>query len=162
MHEMAKFCCNAARARDHRDQNIVIMLVGNKAYLRHLRAISTEDAKAFAEKYFDKRLSTSACYREAVGALVLYDVTRLDTFENVERWLKELRDQSDKNIVIMLVGNKANLRHLRVVSTEDAKSFASKEGTFFMETSTLESLNVENAFTELLTQILRKAAEVGG
>nr|GLL16504.1 ras-related protein RABA1f-like [Ipomoea trifida] len=61
----------------------------------------------------------------------------------------------------MLVGNKADLRHLRVVSTEDAKAFAEKEGTFFMETSALESLNVENAFTELLTQILRKAVEVG-
>nr|GMC46376.1 ras-related protein RABA1f [Ipomoea batatas] len=100
----------------------------------------------------------SACYREAVGALVLYDVTRLDTFENVERWLKELRDQSDENIVIMLVGNNANLRHLRVVSTKDAKAFATKEDTFFMVTSTLESLNVEN----VLTQILRKAVEVGG
>ncbi|PPD66909.1 hypothetical protein GOBAR_DD36217 [Gossypium barbadense] len=111
------------------------------------------------------RAITSAYYRGAVGALLVYDVTRHITFENVERWLKELRDHTDSNIVIMLVGNKADLRHLRAVSTEEAKAFAEREKTYFMETSALESLNVENAFTEVLTQIYhvvsRKALEVG-
>ncbi|CAN1229651.1 Ras-related protein RABA1f [Linum grandiflorum] len=97
--------------------------------------------------------------------LLVYDVTRHVTFENVERWLKELRDHTDANIVIMLVGNKADLRHLRAVSTEDSKSFAERENTFFMETSALESMNVENAFTEVLTQIYRvvsrKALDIG-
>ncbi|CAN0896736.1 Ras-related protein RABA1f [Linum grandiflorum] len=111
------------------------------------------------------RAITSAYYRGAVGALLVYDVTRHVTFENVERWLKELRDHTDANIVIMLVGNKADLRHLRAVQTEDSKAFAERENTFFMETSALESLNVENAFTEVLTQIYRvvsrKALDVG-
>ncbi|CAN1229655.1 Ras-related protein RABA1f [Linum grandiflorum] len=111
------------------------------------------------------RAITSAYYRGAVGALLVYDVTRHVTFENVERWLKELRDHTDANIVIMLVGNKADLRHLRAVSTEDSKSFAERENTFFMETSALESMNVENAFTEVLTQIYRvvsrKALDIG-
>ncbi|KAG6738873.1 hypothetical protein POTOM_058496 [Populus tomentosa] len=111
------------------------------------------------------RAITSAYYRGAVGALLVYDVTRHVTFENVERWLKELRDHTDSNIVIMLVGNKADLRHLRAVTTEDATAFAERENTFFMETSALESLNVENAFTEVLTQIhrvvSRKALDVG-
>ncbi|KAH7533160.1 hypothetical protein FEM48_Zijuj04G0100900 [Ziziphus jujuba var. spinosa] len=111
------------------------------------------------------RAITSAYYRGAVGALLVYDVTRHVTFENVERWLKELRDHTDSSIVIMLVGNKADLRHLRAVSTEDATAYAEKENTFFMETSALESLNVENAFTEVLTQIYRvvsrKALDIG-
>ncbi|KAH0463290.1 hypothetical protein IEQ34_007872 [Dendrobium chrysotoxum] len=111
------------------------------------------------------RAITSAYYRGAVGALLVYDVTRHVTFENVERWLKELRDHTDSNIVIMLVGNKADLRHLRAVSTEDAKAFAEKENTFFMETSALESMNVEIAFTEVLSQIYRvvsrKALDIG-
>ncbi|KAK1393338.1 Guanine nucleotide regulatory protein [Heracleum sosnowskyi] len=111
------------------------------------------------------RAITSAYYRGAVGALLVYDVTRNVTFENVGRWLKELRDHTDSNIVIMLVGNKADLRHLRAVSTEDATAFAEKESTFFMETSALESTNVEDAFTEVLTQIhqvvSRKALEAG-
>jgi hypothetical protein len=49
------------------------------------------------------------------------------TFENVERWLKELRDHADANIVIMLVGNKSDLRHLRSVQTDDARAYCEKE-----------------------------------
>ncbi|XP_072993379.1 ras-related protein RABA1f-like [Typha latifolia] len=111
------------------------------------------------------RAITSAYYRGAHGALVVYDVTRHITFENMERWLKELRDHTDANIVIMLVGNKADLRHLRAVPTEDAKAFAERERIFFMETSALESLNVENSFTEVLSQIYhvvsRKGLDIG-
>ncbi|KAG2294695.1 hypothetical protein Bca52824_041364 [Brassica carinata] len=101
------------------------------------------------------RAITSAYYRGAVGAFLVYDVTRRVTFENVDRWLKELRDHTDDNIVVMLVGNKADLRHLRAVSTEDATAFAERESTFFMETSALEALNVEDAFTQVLSQIYR-------
>ncbi|RWV92065.1 hypothetical protein GW17_00045599, partial [Ensete ventricosum] len=82
------------------------------------------------------RAITSAYYRGAVGALLVYDVTRHITFEDVERWLKELRDHTDSNIVIMLV-----------------------------ETSALESMNVDDAFNEVLTQIYRvtsrKALDAG-
>ena len=65
-------------------------------------------------------------YRGAVGALVVYDIAKHMTYENVERWLKELKDHADTNIVIMLVGNKCDLRHLRAVPTDEAKSFAGK------------------------------------
>ena len=63
-------------------------------------------------------------YRGAVGALLVYDIAKHLTYENVERWLKELRDHADSNIVIMLVGNKCDLRHLRAVPTEEAKAYA--------------------------------------
>eukprot|EP00897_Mesotaenium_endlicherianum_P001663 jgi/Mesen1/1524/ME001323S00377 len=101
------------------------------------------------------RAITSAYYRGAVGALLVYDITKHVTYENVERWLKELRDHADSNIVIMLVGNKSDLRHLRGVPTEDASAFAEKEGLSFIETSALESTNVENAFHKILTEIYR-------
>ncbi|XP_028786502.1 ras-related protein RABA1f-like [Neltuma alba] len=111
------------------------------------------------------RAITSAYYRGAVGALLVYDVTRHVTFGNVERWLKELRDHTDANIVVMLIGNKADLQHLKAVSTEDSQAFAEQENIFFMETSALESTNVEDAFTEVLTQIYhivsKKALDVG-
>ncbi|EEP79272.1 GTP-binding protein ypt3 [Uncinocarpus reesii 1704] len=70
------------------------------------------------------RAITSAYYRGAVGALLVYDISKHQTYENVTRWLKELRDHADSNIVIMLVGNKSDLRHLRAVPTEEAKQFA--------------------------------------
>jgi Ras-related protein Rab-11A len=101
------------------------------------------------------RAITSAYYRGAVGALLVYDITKHVTYENVERWLKELRDHADSNIVIMLVGNKSDLKHLRGVPTDDAQAFSEKEGLSFIETSALESTNVEKAFQRILTEIYR-------
>uniref|UniRef100_A0A2K6F4N7 small monomeric GTPase n=1 Tax=Propithecus coquereli TaxID=379532 RepID=A0A2K6F4N7_PROCO len=76
------------------------------------------------------RAITSAYYRGAVGALLVYDIAKHLTYENVERWLKELRDHADSNIVIMLVGNKSDLRHLRAVPTDEARAFAEKNAAF--------------------------------
>ncbi len=97
------------------------------------------------------RAITSAYYRGAVGALLVYDISKHQTYENVTRWLKELRDHADTNIVIMLVGNKSDLRHLRAVPTEEAKEFASQNGLSFIETSALDASNVEMAFQNELT-----------
>jgi Ras-related protein Rab-11A len=90
-------------------------------------------------------------YRGAVGALLVYDISKHVTYENVVRWLKELRDHADSNIVIMLVGNKSDLRHLRAVPTDEAKAFAAENGLSFIETSALDASNVELAFQNILT-----------
>jgi small GTP-binding protein len=99
------------------------------------------------------RAITSAYYRGAVGALLVYDIAKYQTYKNVERWLSELRENADRSIVIMLVGNKSDLRHLREVPTEEAKSFAEKNKLSFIETSALDSTNVELAFQNILTEI---------
>lgn len=101
------------------------------------------------------RAITSAYYRGAVGALLVYDIAKHVTFENVDRWLKELRDHADHNIVIMLVGNKSDLRHLRAVPTDDAKGYSEQRNLSFIETSALDSTNVEQAFQTILTEIYR-------
>jgi len=104
------------------------------------------------------RAITSAYYRGAVGALLVYDIAKNATFKNVERWLTELRENAATNIVIMLVGNKSDLRHLREVPTETAKEFAEKNGLSFIETSALDSTNVELAFQTILTEIYHQSA----
>ncbi|GMH04435.1 hypothetical protein Nepgr_006274 [Nepenthes gracilis] len=101
------------------------------------------------------RAVTSAYYRGAVGAMVVYDISKRQTFDHVSKWLDELRGHADKNIVIMLVGNKSDLGSLRAVPTEHAKEFAEKENLFFMETSALEAINVETAFLSVLSEIYR-------
>ncbi|PAN16778.1 hypothetical protein PAHAL_3G085800 [Panicum hallii] len=101
------------------------------------------------------RAITSAYYRGALGAVLVYDVSKPTTFENISRWLKELRDHADSNIRIMLVGNKTDLRHLRAVTTEDAQNFAEAEGLSYIETSALEATNVEEAFQLILGDIYR-------
>ncbi|XP_016137003.1 ras-related protein Rab-11A-like [Sinocyclocheilus grahami] len=101
------------------------------------------------------RAITSAYYRGAVGALLVYDIAKHLTYENAERWLKELQNHADSNIVIMLVGNKSDLRHLRAVPMDESKAFAEKHGLSFLETSALDSSNVELAFQTVLTEIYR-------
>jgi len=101
------------------------------------------------------RAITSAYYRGAVGALLVYDISKKPTFENVQRWLKELRDHADSNIVIMLVGNKGDLKHLRAVVTDDAEAFARDNNLAFIETSAMDASNVEVAFKNILTDIYR-------
>ncbi|XP_059065823.1 ras-related protein Rab2BV-like [Cryptomeria japonica] len=99
------------------------------------------------------RAITSAYYRGALGALLVYDITKNSSFDNVKRWLRELRDHADSNIVILMAGNKSDLNHLRDVSADDAQIFAEKEGLSFIETSALQSTNVEKAFQSVLTEI---------
>lgn len=104
------------------------------------------------------RAITSAYYRGAVGALLVYDISKHLTYESAERWLKELYDHADPHIVVMLVGNKTDLSAVRSVPLEDAKDFAEKNGLLFMETSALESVNVEAAFNTVLTEIHKKVS----
>lgn len=104
------------------------------------------------------RAITSAYYRGAVGALLVYDISKHLTYESAERWLKELYDHADPHIVVMLVGNKSDLESHRTVPTDESKDFAEKKGLMFMETSALNSTNVEAAFNEVLTEIHRKVA----
>ncbi|XP_057505644.1 ras-related protein RABA4d-like [Actinidia eriantha] len=99
------------------------------------------------------RAVTSAYYRGAVGAMLVYDMTKRQSFDHMARWLEELRGHADKNIVIMLIGNKCDLGSLRAVPTEDAQEFAERENLCFMETSALEATNVESAFMTVLTEI---------
>jgi len=90
---------------------------------------------------------------------LVYDITKLKTYKNIERWLKLARGLKVKrgtkiaNIVIMLVGNKCDLQHLRCVSIDNAQKFANKEGLLFIETSALESTNVEKAFKMVVKEI---------
>lgn len=105
------------------------------------------------------RAITSAYYRGAVGALLMYDIARPETYENVNRWLSELREHAVPQIVIMLVGNKCDLRHLRAVATDEAKAFAEEKKLLFIETSALDATNVELAFQNLLTEIYHQHAE---
>jgi len=89
-------------------------------------------------------------YRGAVGALLVYDISKRITYDNISRWLKELRDHADQNIVIMLVGNKKDLRYMRQVQTEEAKRFCEDHNLFFIETSALSDSNVNEAFETIL------------
>ncbi|CAH6722223.1 GTP-binding protein Ypt32p/YPT11 [[Candida] jaroonii] len=99
------------------------------------------------------RAITSAYYRGAVGALIVYDISKTESYESVSRWLKELKEHADANIVIELVGNKSDLDHLRAVPTDEAKNFANENSLLFTEASALNANNVDLSFHQLLKNI---------
>ncbi|XP_024363882.1 ras-related protein RABA5c [Physcomitrium patens] len=101
------------------------------------------------------RAVTSAYYRGAVGALIVYDISRKGTFDNVGRWLDELRVHSDASVVVMLVGNKCDLDNIREVSQEEATLLAQNEKMSFIETSAMDATNVTNAFQSVVKEIYR-------
>lgn len=99
------------------------------------------------------RAVTSAYYRGAVGALVVYDISRRQTFDNISRWLDELHSHSDMNVVTVIVGNKTDLMDAREVSTEEGAALAEAQNIYFVETSALDSTNVQLAFQTVVKEI---------
>ncbi|KAL6499994.1 Ras-related protein RABA5b [Orobanche gracilis] len=104
------------------------------------------------------RAVTSAYYRGAVGALVVYDISRKGTFENINRWLDELKTHCDTTVATMLVGNKCDLENIREVSVEEGKTLAEEQELFFTETSALDSTNVNKAFEIVVREIFDKVS----
>mmetsp|Transcript_6190 Transcript_6190/g.16821 ORF Transcript_6190/g.16821 Transcript_6190/m.16821 type:complete len:212 (+) Transcript_6190:38-673(+) len=92
------------------------------------------------------RSITRSYYRGAAGALLVYDITRRETFNHLTSWLEDARQHSHANMSIMLIGNKSDLEHRRAVSFEEGQKFAQEHGLIFLETSAKTAANVEDAF----------------
>mmetsp|Transcript_49258 Transcript_49258/g.104811 ORF Transcript_49258/g.104811 Transcript_49258/m.104811 type:complete len:221 (-) Transcript_49258:136-798(-) len=109
------------------------------------------------------RAITSSHYRKAVGALLVYDVTRSATFQNCLKWLEELRQNAEPNIIIMLVGNKVDLVEkdptARQVYYDTAVEFAQQHKLLFKEASAVTNYNVKHMFEQLLQEVYNQAAK---
>ncbi|CAH1439179.1 unnamed protein product [Lactuca virosa] len=105
------------------------------------------------------RAITNSYYRGALGAMLVYDITRNETFEHVRKWLQELREFGDPDMVVVLVGNKSDLVDLREVEVEDGQKLAEVEKLCFLETSAKENVNVEDAFLQMITKIYKIASQ---
>lgn len=101
------------------------------------------------------RTLTSSYYRGAHGVVLVYDVTRVDTFENLQQWLKEIQLYSPNNgesVVKLLVGNKIDLD--RKVPREQAESWARSQGMLFLEASAKTKVGIQQVFMELVQKIV--------
>ncbi|KAJ6967514.1 ras-related protein RABB1c-like [Populus alba x Populus x berolinensis] len=102
------------------------------------------------------RSITRSYYRGAAGALLVYDITRRETFNHLASWLEDARQHANANMTIMLIGNKSDLAHRRAVSTEEGEQFAKEHGLIFMEASAKTAQNVEEAFIKTAATIYKK------
>ena len=96
---------------------------------------------------------TKAFYKGALGALIVYDISKKDNFENVENWITDLKKSSDKKVSIILIGNKNDLEESRQVKKEEGEMKAKEYGIAFLETSALNGNNIEIAFKTLVDEV---------
>ena len=99
------------------------------------------------------RSLTSMYYKGAKGAIFVYDISSKNSFENIDKWLIEMKKTADENIKIILIGNKCDLIEKREVKEDDGKIKAKDLNVPFMETSALNCINVEKAFNFLIEEI---------
>ncbi|CAG9311761.1 unnamed protein product [Blepharisma stoltei] len=102
---------------------------------------------------------TRSYYRSAAGALLVYDITKQDSFKNVAEWLGEARTYGHPNMVTMLIGNKIDISEERAISIEDGKTFAKENDLLFTEASAKTGEGVDQAFTELSRVICERIEE---
>ena len=99
------------------------------------------------------RAITSSYYKGAHGAFVVYDITLKESFEAVDRWINDLRNNTDERLEIILIGNKSDLEEKRQVTKEEGEEKAKEKEVAFMETSALNCNNIEKAFNEILNKV---------
>ena len=105
------------------------------------------------------RSITRAYYKNSVCAMLVYDITNRSSFENLQDWLKDIISQSPKTVLIILLGNKIDLKEKREVEYEEGEQFAQKNGLIFMETSAKTGEGVEEIFKKSVQEIKTKISE---
>jgi len=102
------------------------------------------------------RSVTRSYYRGAAGALLAYDITHRETFNNLTSWLYDVRQLASSDLVVILVGNKADREEDREVTFLEASRFAQENEMMFMETSALTGKGIEEVFLKCARSILTK------
>ena len=98
---------------------------------------------------------TSAYYRGSRGALIVYDITRIETYNNVDKWLTELKEKVEGSFKLLLIGNKSDLKEERKMSIETALHKARQLNVPLMETSAFDSTNIKKAFETILKEMYK-------
>lgn len=99
---------------------------------------------------------TRAYYRGSMGILLVYDISNRKSFENINRWMKEIRGTSSEDVEVMILGNKCDLIEERKVTFEEGQTLADSYGLAFFETSAKVGTNVNLAFQNLIETIYDK------
>ncbi len=101
------------------------------------------------------RSLTSAYYKGAKGVIIVYDICRKKSFEDIDKWIDDFKSKADEDAVILIIGNKSDLKDKREVATDEGTSKSQKNKLAFMETSAKNNENVHKAFLTLFQEIIK-------
>ena len=100
------------------------------------------------------RAITKNYYKGANGIILIYDVTNVQSYENVKNWISQIREEANPNVVIYLAGNKVDVSEQeKLVKTEDGKKIADEFKLKFYETSAKNGVNINEIFEDLVEVI---------
>ena len=103
----------------------------------------------------------SSFFRSASLAIIVYSIDSEESFNNIEKWLNDIKTQSNPDIKIFLVGNKADLEDKRKISHEEGEKLSNDHKfSYFMETSAKTGFNVQNVFIEAAKKLYLQHEEI--
>jgi len=105
------------------------------------------------------RTITSAYYRNAMGILLVYDVTDEGSFKNVRNWMQNIRENASEKVVKVLIGNKCDMKDKRAVPFSDGQAVAREFGIPFIESSAKTGENVAEVFMQISRSVLQSVEE---
>ena len=100
---------------------------------------------------------TGTYYKGAKGVFIVYDMTRRETFNNVDKWYKEVKMLNNEDIIFFLIGNKSDLSLLKEISIDEGKKKANIYKMIFYETSALDSTNIKISFQDMILRLYKSA-----
>ena len=107
------------------------------------------------------RAITKNYYKNAHGIILIYDVTSLQTYDNIKSWISQIREEASPNIVIYIVGNKIDMNEERKVKTEEGEKLAEEFGFPFSEASAKSGINVNEIFEDIVERIDKTYSKKG-
>ena len=148
--------CFLMRYSDNVFVDNYITTIGLDYKLKHVQLDSGETIKvqlwdtAGQDRY---RTIAKNYYKGSQGILLLYDITKLNSFENIREWIKDIREEVHEKAIIFLIGNKIDKTEERVISTEQGEKLAQEYGLPFFEASAKSGENVDAIFKALYKKI---------
>ena len=171
---------------DDEETQLKIIVVGSsgvgksKLLIRYVKGVFTDDVKpTIAGDFYSKTLEVSgrrvraqfwdtagqelfssisySLYKNAHGVIMCFDLTRKETFDRLESWMKEVENHCPAGTSILITGLKSDLQGQRQVTVDEGKSFARKWKVFYIETSALSNSNVDKAFRVIMEESLKEA-----
>ena len=157
--------CFLMRYTDNTFQDIHMSTIGLDYKLKN---VQLDDGKMIKIQVWDTagqdrfRSITKNYYKGAHGIILIYDVTSRKTFENVQNWITQIKEEVPVTVIIILVGNKVDDENNRKVTTEEGYKMAASFELEFFETSAKSGINIDSTFNKLVKKTVEINSKAEG